>query len=82
LGTRAQSRFRQRLLSGKTPVTQEQYEKVTGANPTIHEQIGDAPVDSVTWEQASGYCQKLTQLDRQAGVLPDDWEYRLPTEVE
>src|SRR4026209_1801046 len=48
---------------GKSPVTQDQYEAVTGTNPTDHEKIGDAPVDSVTWEQANEYCQKLTKLD-------------------
>src|SRR5688572_3413258 len=58
---------------GKTPVTQDQFEEVTGTNPTSHETIGDAPVDSVTWDQAKEYCQKLTQLDRKAGVLPHAW---------
>ena len=67
---------------GKSPVTQDQYEAVTGTNPTDHEEIGDAPVDSVDWNSANEYCQKLTKLDREAGVLPDDWEYRLPTEAE
>jgi hypothetical protein len=67
---------------GKSPVTQAQYEAVTGTNPTDHEKIGDAPVDSMSWESANEYCQKLTKLDREAGVLPDDWEYRLPTEAE
>jgi hypothetical protein len=67
---------------GKTPVTQDQFEAITGTNPTRHEKIGDAPVDSVTWDQATKYCQKLTKLDREAGVLSDDWEYRLPTEAE
>jgi formylglycine-generating enzyme required for sulfatase activity len=67
---------------GKTPVTQEQFEAVTGTNPTAQEKIGDAPVDSVYWDHAKEYCQKLTQLDRGKGVLPHDWEYRLPTEAE
>jgi len=67
---------------GKTPVTQEQFEAVTGTNPTEHEPIGNAPVDSVSWDQAQEYCLKLTQLDRKAGVLAHDWEYRLPTETE
>src|SRR5262245_29009237 len=51
---------------GKTPVTKEQYEAVTGTNPTAHAKIADAPVDSVTWDQAKEYCQKLTRLDREA----------------
>lgn len=67
---------------GRTPVTQEQYQAVIGTNPTDHEAIPDAPVDSVNWDQANEYCHKLTQLDHDAGVLADDWEYRLPTEAE
>ena len=67
---------------GKTPVTQHQYEAVNGTNPTDHQVAPDAPVDSVNWEQANDYCQRLTQLDRETGVLPDGWEYRLPTESE
>src|SRR5688500_1187702 len=67
---------------GKTPVTQGQFAGITGTNPTVHERIGDAPVDSVDWEQANEHCQKLTKFDREAGVLPDEWEYRLPTEAE
>ena len=67
---------------GKTPVTQDQYAAIAGTNPAVHAITGDAPVDSLTWEAATEYCQKLTQLDRAAGNLPDGWEYRLPTEAE
>src|SRR5262245_57285505 len=67
---------------GKTQVTQEQYEAVRGANPTAHAKIADAPVDSVTWDEAQEFCHKLTQLDRQAEVLLHDWEYRSPTDAE
>jgi formylglycine-generating enzyme required for sulfatase activity len=67
---------------GKTPVTQDQFAAVTDTTPTVHEKIGDAPVDSVTWDQANEYCQRLTTLDRHRGVLAADWEYRLPTEAE
>ena len=67
---------------GKTPVTQEQFAAVISTNPTVHEKVGDAPVDSVDWQQANEYCQKLTKLDHEAEVLPDEWEYRLPTEAE
>jgi hypothetical protein len=67
---------------GKTPVTQAQYATITGTNPTGHAKLGEAPADSVTWEQAQEYCLKLTHLDRVAAVLPHDWEYRLPTDAE
>jgi hypothetical protein len=67
---------------GKFPVTHAEYEAVTGTNPTEHDVLGEAPVASVSWEMASRYCQRLTELDRRAGVLPGDWEYRLPTEAE
>ena len=55
---------------GKTPVTQHQFKAVTGTNPTVHKKIGDAPVDSVSWDQANEYCQRLTKLDRHNGVAP------------
>src|SRR4029450_12721434 len=85
-GRRAWERQREVTLAtdfylGTTPVTQEQYEAVTGTNPSGHEKVGDAPVDSVTWDQAKEYCQKLTKLDREAGRLPHAWEYRVRAEA-
>jgi hypothetical protein len=67
---------------GATPVTQIQYERVTGKNPTDHQLAEDAPADSIGWQRATDYCAKLTQIDRDAGILSKDWEYRLPTETE
>lgn len=68
---------------GQTPVTQEQYEAVTGENRSHHRESGkDAPVEYVWRDHAIDYYKKLTELDRQAGVLPADWEYRLPMEAE
>jgi hypothetical protein len=46
-------------------VTQEQFEAVTGTNPTHHQKIGHAPIDSVSWQSAREYCLKLTLLDRE-----------------
>ena len=39
-------------------------------------------MDSVGWQGATEFCAKLTQIDRDAGILSKDWEYRLPTETE
>lgn len=42
----------------------------------------DLPVGNVNYAEAEAYCRKLTELGRQAGELPDDWEFRLPTEAQ
>ena len=65
-----------------TPVTQGQYAALTGERPTDFPDAGDdAPVDSVTWEQANEYCRLLTAEDREAGVLPLEYAYHLPSEA-
>ena len=66
---------------GKYEVTQAQWEKVMGSNPSFF--IGtNRPVERVSWEQAKSFCEKLTQIDREKGILPDGWKYDLPTETE
>jgi len=66
---------------GKFEVTQEQYQKVMGTNPSYHTEkvigspTGNYPVDSVTWEDAQAFIKKLNALEK-TNV------YRLPTEVE
>ena len=42
----------------------------------------DHPVERVSWEEATRFCQKLTQTARDHGELPPAWEYRLPTEAQ
>ena len=63
---------------GVYEVTQEQYEKVTGQNPS--EKKGPAnPVEKVSWNDAMEFCKMLSELpkERAAGRT-----YRLPTEAE
>jgi len=40
------------------------------------------PMECVTWERAREFCRKLTEIERNAGRLPDGYVYRLPTEAE
>jgi formylglycine-generating enzyme required for sulfatase activity len=58
---------------GTTEVTQGQFKAIMGHNPSFF--TGDAlPVETVTWEQATEFCRKLSELE---GAV-----YRLPTEAE
>jgi formylglycine-generating enzyme required for sulfatase activity len=68
---------------GVTEVTQEQYEKVMGKNPSrFTEKNGGGPkhpVERVSWKDAVEFCAKLTEKEktRLRGLV-----FRLPTEAE
>ena len=66
---------------GKYEVTQEQYEALMGENPSILKGL-DHPVEMVSWKDAVAFCAKLTEFEREAGRLPDGYEYNLPTEAQ
>ena len=52
-----------------------------GENPSFFKGE-DRPVERVSWIQAKSFCEKITQLDRRKGLLPEGWRYDLPTESE
>jgi formylglycine-generating enzyme required for sulfatase activity len=70
---------------GVTEVTQAQYEKMMGKNPSYFQgaKVGNAntalPVENVSWDDAVEFCKKLSDLpeEKKAGRV-----YRLPTEAE
>jgi len=69
------------LWAGMFEVTQEQYQKVMGSNPSDFR--GDHnPVDSVSWNDAQGFCAKLTDVEKKADMLPEGFEYALPTQAQ
>ncbi len=76
----------------KYEVTQEEWEKVTGAKPSAFSRTGagkdlvkdiaDAalgrfPVESVSWDDAQVFLERLNKREKDAG-----WIYRLPNEAE
>ncbi|MCT7949960.1 bifunctional serine/threonine-protein kinase/formylglycine-generating enzyme family protein [Ancylothrix sp. C2] len=61
---------------GKYPVTQAQWQAVMGNNPSNF--IGNnRPVETVSWDDAVQFCQKLSQLTGRNYRLPSEaeWEY-------
>lgn len=72
-------------------VTQEEYEKIVGSNPSSFIG-GDFPVDSVSWLEAVNYCNLRSEEEGLSPVYQIDGEnvtwdrtangYRLPTEAE
>jgi eukaryotic-like serine/threonine-protein kinase len=71
---------------GQTEVTQEQWLKVMGTprwkeREYSHEGPNHA-ASCVDWFEAVEFCNKLTQMDRDAGVLGENEKYALPTEAQ
>ena len=59
-------------------VTQREYEKVIGKNPSAFKEPKN-PVEMVTWDDAVTFCKKLSEMpDEKAAARV----YRLPTEAE
>jgi serine/threonine protein kinase/formylglycine-generating enzyme required for sulfatase activity len=77
---------------GKYEVTQEEWEKVMGENPSNFSRTGDGrdavkdigdahlkrfPVENASWDQCQVFLAKLNEREQETG-----WVYRLPTAVE
>ena len=66
----------QPFYMGKCDVTQEQYQQLIGTNPSQFKGK-DNPVEMVLWDEAQGFCKKLTEQTKQTVRLPTEaeWEY-------
>jgi formylglycine-generating enzyme required for sulfatase activity len=75
--------IRRSFLIGVCQVSQDQYLRVIGENPSAFSQKnrgGDEhPVEMVSWDDALAFCKWLSALDTE---LSDGQLYRLPTEAE
>jgi sulfatase modifying factor 1 len=66
---------------GKHPVTQAEWEKVMGNNAS-HFNGANRPVEKVSWDDVTSFCEKLNERESEAGRLPAGMAYQLPTEAQ
>jgi hypothetical protein len=66
---------------GKYDVTQTEYEKLVGTNPSYFVTPG-RPVERVSWNDAAAFIKLLNEREKSTGNLPSNYEYRLPTDAE
>jgi len=67
--------------AGKFEVTQEEYKKIIGGNPSKF--AGDRnPVDSASYNDALGFCVKLNEAEKKEEMLPEGYSYTLPTQAQ
>ena len=64
---------------GAYPVTQSEYQAVMGSNWCYFNGNSRLPVESVSWNEAVAFSERLSQL---AGGVPNGACFRLPTEAE
>ena len=62
---------------GQTEVTQGQWQRVMGSNPSFFNKNDDCPVEMVSWRGAKEYIQKLNGMGIGKFRLPSEaeWEY-------
>jgi formylglycine-generating enzyme required for sulfatase activity/serine/threonine protein kinase len=79
---------------GVYSVTQSEYARVMGQNPSFYSSTGGGkdkvagmdtsrfPVENVSWDEAMEFCRKFTESEQKGGRLPAGWKYTLPTEAQ
>ncbi len=68
--------FTKPFYMGKYELTQAQYERITGANPS-RTVGGNLPVHNVSWQDADAFCRKMSAQVGRTVLLPTEaqWEY-------
>ena len=64
---------------GATVVTQEEYQRVMGSNPSKFQGDPKRPVEQVSWDDAVEFCRRLSELP---GEKAAKRRYALPTEAQ
>ena len=65
--------------AGKYLVRQSDFETAGGNDPSTFRRP-NRPVETISWESAMAFCDKLNEYERKAGKLPQGYHYTLPKE--
>ena len=65
--------------AAKYDFRQDDFEKVAGYNPSFF-RGPNRPVESISWESAQAFIDKLNKYEAKAGKLPPGFHYSLPRE--
>jgi formylglycine-generating enzyme required for sulfatase activity len=65
------------FFMSRFPITQRQWKVLMDNNPAIFIGNGDRPVETVSWDDAQAFCQKLAERTNKPYRLPSEseWEY-------
>jgi formylglycine-generating enzyme required for sulfatase activity len=65
------------FFMSRFPITQRQWKVLMDNNPAIFIGNGDRPVETVSWDDAQDFCQKLIERTGKPYRLPSEseWEY-------
>ena len=71
---------------GQTEITQSQWSQLMGTSPwrgksNVREGKNYA-ASFISWDDANSFVEKLNSKEHSSGLLPNDWEYSLPTEAQ
>lgn len=71
---------------GKYEVRQSDWRRAMGPLPgPLTDELpegDDFPLGNVNFAEAEAFCRRVTERARESGQLPEDWEFRLPTEAQ
>lgn len=71
---------------GKFELTQWEWKSVMRTEPWTGQRRtkdgDDFAATYISWDDAMAFCRKLTEQEHDAGRLPADWEYTLPTDAQ
>lgn len=71
---------------GQFEVTQAEWTEIMKTAPWKGDRLtrvgAEFPATKIAWNDAVEFCRVLTDQERQAGRLPNEWEYTLPTDAQ